>query len=177
MAGNSEAFVRKMAVSERKNKDDYSFCVSEWILIWYTGRLHIFLKELCQPELKGTEAVSKSLYTPNLSMSTKKMRSLFSLKQGLFLMEMKRKFWAWNQESSLLVHFCHLQSPCGIFLPHCVPIFLHISAPYFSTDLSSVVIFSLLTGLRIPISTLKDKDWRMLLQSHGDAETLFIGPR
>lgn len=68
------------------------------------------------------------------SMSTKKMRSLFSIqfKTRLFLMEMKRKFRGWTQEPSLLVHFCHLQwhisSSLGAhLLSYLSPILLHWS--------------------------------------------------
>lgn len=73
----------------QKEKKDYGLSISEWVIIWYTGRLHVFLKELCQLELKGTETVEKFFRLSFLYEWEEEEEEVFSLKQGLFLMERK----------------------------------------------------------------------------------------
>lgn len=88
-------------------------------------------------------------------------------------MEMKRKFRGWDPEPSLLVHVCHLQSPAVTFLSHWVPIFFHISAPYFSTDLSSVVIFFSVNRVTYPHKHLERQGLKdIAAKSWGCTDTL-----
>lgn len=102
--------MEKKGLSQRKK--DYGFCVSEWIIIRYTGRLHIFSRNMSAWTKRNRSSIDK-VFGLSLFCEQEEEGEAAQLKQGPFLTEKGRKFRGWVKSPEERIKYYFLRAGLG----------------------------------------------------------------